>query len=223
MVPESGHIILPKYQLSLASGHIIVQEHLIGPSKRAYYFTTTYNLFQQAGILFFPNSQLAPASGNIIFPQLSIGSCKRVHYFSPNINRPQQVGILFFLNSWLKQAGTLFFPNYQMAQASGHIIFPQLPNGSSKRAYYFPQLSIGSSKRAYYFSPFNSFQQAGIFSQNIKLAPGSRHIFPNHQLPPASVHIIFPQLSIGPSKRPYFFTTLNWIQQTGILHWTTNF
>ena len=128
---------------------------------------------------------MAQASGHIIFPQLPIGSSKRAYYFSPT-------------TKWLKQAGILFSPNYQLAPASGHIIFPH---------------SIGSSKRAYYFSPFNRLQQGGIFFQNIKLAPGSRHIFPNHQLAPASVHIIFPapasghifsQHSIGSSKRAYY-------------------
>jgi hypothetical protein len=172
LVPESGHIILPKYQLSLASRHTIVQEHLIGPSKRAYYFPLHPNCLQQAGILFFqniswlkqvgilffqniswlkqagilffPNYQLALANRHTILPQHTTGSSKWVYYFSPTLICPQQAGILFFPNYQLAQAsGHIIFPNYQMAQASGHIIF----------------------------STFNWLQQVGIFSQNIKLAP----------------------------------------------------
>jgi len=143
------------------------------------------------GILFFPSYQLALESGHTILPQHTIESSKRAYYFSPTLICPQQVGI-FFQNSWLKQAGTLFLPTYQLAQASGHIIFPQLPNGSSKRAYYF--------------SPTTKWlKQAGIL------------FFPNYQLAPASGHIIFPQLSIGPNVRTYYFLlTLNCPQQAGI-------
>jgi hypothetical protein len=126
-----------------------------------------HQLAQTSGNIIFPNYQLALESGHTILPQQTIESCKRAYYFSPTLICPQQVGILFFQNSWLKQAGTLFLPTYQLAQASGHIIFPQLPNGSSKRAYYFPQLPVGSSQRAYYFFL-------------IQLAPASGHIFPKH-------------------------------------------
>ena len=138
---------------------------------------------------------MSPASGRIIFPQLSfvpskwayfsktVGSSKQAHYFSPTTN-------------WLKQAGILFFPNYQMAQASGHIIFPQL--------------SIGSSKRAYNFSPTLNWPQRAdiLFSPNSQLSTASGHtIFLKHQLAQTSGHIIFPQLSIGSRKRAYYFTT----------------
>ena len=135
MVPESGHIILPKYQLSLARRHIIVQEHLIGPSKRAYYFTTTYNLFQQAGILFFPNYQLAHASGYIIFPNYQLAPASG-HIF-PTFNWLQKVSI-FFQNIKLAPESRHIFPNQQLAPASGHIIFPQLSIGPIMRTYYFP-------------------------------------------------------------------------------------
>jgi len=75
------------------------------------------------------------------------------------------------------------------------------------------------------FFPVNWLQKVDIFFQNIKLAPGSRYIFPSQQLAPASGHIIFPQLSIGPSMWIYYFPlTLNcpqenisWLKQAGIL------
>ena len=143
-----GILFIPNYQLALESGHTILPQHTIESCKRAYYF---------------PQLPFVPSKWAYYFSK-TVGSSKRVHYFSPT-------------TKWLKQAGILFFPNYQLAQASGHIISPQLPNGSSKRAYYFsPTInwlqqagilffphSIGSSKRAYFSKTLNWLQEAGIF------------------------------------------------------------
>jgi hypothetical protein len=78
----------------------------------------------------------------------------------------------------------------------------------------------------YIFSTFNWLQKVGIFFQNIKLAPGSRHIFPDQQLAPASGHIIFPQYAdilfspnsqLSRASGDIIFQNISWLKQVGIL------